>query len=297
MFTGEPAIRLSVFAGVLAAMLLWEQIAPRRTPAAGRLSRRLNNGALLIVGTLALRLAVPVLAVGAALWAQQRGLGLFNLTPLPALLTVPVSIILLDLAIYWQHRLLHAVPALWRLHRVHHADPDFDVTTALRFHPLEILASMAFKLALVVALGAPPLAVLLFEIILNAMAMFNHGNVALPTRVDALLRRLVVTPDLHRVHHSTQAAEQQHNFGFNLSLWDRWFGTWQDQPQAGHTAMQIGQPGWRTERDQMLDRLLLQPLQSDIEALSTAAAGEATETSGASDGARTRDLRRDRPTL
>lgn len=263
MLASEPAIRLAVFAGVLAALLAWEELAPRRTPAPERLSRRINNAALLIVGTLILRAAVPVLAVGAALWAAQNGVGLFNLLALPLAVSVPLAVILLDLAIYGQHRLLHAVPWLWRLHRVHHADPDFDVTTALRFHPLEILASMASKLVLVVALGAPPLAVLIFEILLNALAMFNHANIALPARIDSALRRLIVTPDLHRIHHSVVPAEQQRNFGFNLSLWDRLFGTLQAQPQAGHTAMQIGLPGWRDARAQRLDRLLVQPFQSD----------------------------------
>ena len=262
MLASEPAIRFAVFAGVLAAMLAWEQIAPRRVPAPNRLARRLNNAGLLIIGTLALRAAVPVLAVAAAMWAQAQGLGLFNLIALPALFSVPASLILLDLAIYGQHRLFHAVPLLWRLHRVHHADPDFDVTTALRFHPLEIIASMGFKLVLVIALGAPPLAVLIFEILLNALAMFNHANIALPAGVDRALRRIIVTPDLHRVHHSVLAAEQRHNFGFNLSLWDRWFGTLQAQPQAGHIAMQIGQPQWRDARAQRVDQLLLQPFKS-----------------------------------
>jgi sterol desaturase/sphingolipid hydroxylase (fatty acid hydroxylase superfamily) len=266
MLANEPAIRLAVFAGVLAAMLAFERIAPRRVPAPNRLSRRLNNAGLLIAGTILLRAGVPVLAVGAAVWAQAQGLGLFNLVALPTLFSVLASIICLDLAIYWQHRLFHAVPLLWRLHRVHHADPDFDVTTALRFHPLEILASMGFKLALVVALGAPPLAVLIFEILLNALAMFNHGNIALPAGVDRALRRIIVTPDLHRVHHSVLPAEQRHNFGFNLSLWDRWFGTLQAQPRAGHTAMQIGLPHWRDANAQRLDRLLMQPIKSDDQA-------------------------------
>lgn len=263
MLAAEPVIRLAVFAAVLATMLACEEWAPRRPPAVNRLSRRIGNAALLIVGTLILRAAVPVLAVGAAVWAQARGIGLFNSIALPAPVAVPASVILLDLAIYAQHRLLHAVPLLWRLHRVHHADPDFDVTTALRFHPLEIILSMGFKLVLVMALGAPPLAVLVFEIVLNALAMFNHGNIALPARVDRVLRRVIVTPDLHRVHHSVTPSEQRHNFGFNLSLWDRLFGTLQAGPQAGHGGMMIGLPGWRARRDQRLDRLLLQPFQSD----------------------------------
>jgi sterol desaturase/sphingolipid hydroxylase (fatty acid hydroxylase superfamily) len=256
----EPAIRLAAFAGLLLAMLIWERLAPRRAPAAGQSVRRLNNLAIVAVDTLLLRLAFPVLAVALAVSAQERGIGLLNTVALPTGVAVAAAVLLLDLIIYGQHRLFHAVPWLWRLHRMHHADPDFDTTTALRFHPLEILLSMLIKMAAVLALGAPPLAVLLFEIILNASAMFNHGNVALPAALDRALRRIIVTPDLHRIHHSARTAEMNRNFGFNLSVWDRWFGTLQDQPQDGHTAMQIGLTSFRSPRDQWLDRLLLQPI-------------------------------------
>ncbi len=256
----EPAIRLAVFAGVLLAMLLWERLAPRRVSAPGLGVRRLNNLAIVAVDTLLVRLAFPVLAVAMAALAQDRGIGLFNAVTMPAWIAVAVSVLLLDLVIYWQHRLFHVVPWLWRLHRMHHADPDFDTTTALRFHPLEIMVSMLIKLAAVLAIGAPPLAVLVFEIVLNASAMFNHGNVAMPAALDRALRRIIVTPDLHRVHHSVHGAEMNHNFGFNLSLWDRWFGTLQHQPRDGHIAMQIGLKAFRCPREQWLDRLLLQPL-------------------------------------
>lgn len=259
MLAHEPMVRLAAFVGVLAAMLLWEQLAPRRAPVAGQGVRRLNNLALVMLDTALVRLAFPVLAVGLASLLQQRGIGLFNRIALPDWLAITAAIILLDLAIYWQHRLFHTLPWLWRLHRVHHADPEFDTTTALRFHPLEILLSMAIKLAVVAALGAPPLAVLLFEIILNATALFNHGNISLPAWAERRVRLVLVTPDLHRVHHSVHGDETNCNFGFNLSVWDRWFGSLAAQPRDGHTGMVIGQPDFRDSRAQWLDRLLLQP--------------------------------------
>jgi len=262
MLANEPIIRLAAFAGVLAVMLLWEQLAPRRAPTAGNAVRRLNNLALVGIDTLVLRLAFPVLAVGFAAHMEQRGIGLFALLPLPHWLTVLLAIILLDLAIYWQHRLFHTMPWLWRLHRVHHADPSFDATTALRFHPLEIMVSMLIKLAVVAALGAPPLAVLLFEVILNATAMFNHGNVSLPPVLEQRLRWLLVTPDLHRVHHSIHGDEMNRNFGFSLSLWDRLFASLAAQPRDGHSNMTIGLKDFRAPRAQWLDRLLLQPFKS-----------------------------------
>jgi sterol desaturase/sphingolipid hydroxylase (fatty acid hydroxylase superfamily) len=260
LLANEPTIRFAAFAGVLLAMLAWEALAPRRTPAAPTALRRANNLALVAVDTLLLRLLFPVLAVGLAV--QMEGGGLLALVGLPRWLAVVVAVVAFDGAIYWQHRLFHAVPLLWRLHRVHHADPDFDVTTALRFHPGEIVLSMLFKLLLVLALGPPAEAVMIFEVLLNASAMFNHGNVRLPAAVDALLRRLIVTPDMHRVHHSVHADEMQRNFGFCLALWDRWFGTMASQPRDGHAAMRIGVPGLSARpRDLWLDRLLLMPAQ------------------------------------
>ncbi|MCB1748962.1 MAG: sterol desaturase family protein [Gammaproteobacteria bacterium] len=221
---------------------------PRRPASGARLPRWAHNLGLALGGTLLVRVMLPVGAVGVALLAQAYGLGLFNtLAGAPALAFV-ASLLLLDLAIYFQHRLFHAVPWLWRLHRVHHADPAFDVSTALRFHPIEIGLSMAIKAAVVIALGAPPLAVLVFEVGLNACALFNHANLRLPTGLDRPLRRLLVTPDMHRVHHSVVPAETHSNFGFNLSWWDRLFGTYRAQPAAGHTAMTIGNPDYHEPR-------------------------------------------------
>ena len=176
---------------------------------------------------------------------------------------VPVGVVLLDLAIYLQHVLFHAVPALWRLHRMHHADLEFDVTTGVRFHPIEILLSMGIKLGVVAALGAPAVAVLVFEVLLNATSMFNHGNVRMPARLDRVLRWIVVTPDMHRVHHSIAARETNSNFGFNLPWWDRLFGTYRAQPAAGHEAMTIGIEQFRDPREQRLDRMLTQPFRDD----------------------------------
>jgi len=261
----EPTLRLGIFAGVLALLLLLEQLAPRRTPHNPRTPRRLNNLALVGVSTLLLRLTFPLLGVGAALLAQSNNWGLLNQFPAPLWLALIASIIALDLSLYLQHRLFHAVPLLWRLHRTHHADPDLDVTTALRFHPLEIALSMLLKLAAITALGAPPAAVLIFEILLNAAAMFNHANLNLPLPLDRALRRIIVTPDMHRVHHSTRPDETNKNFGFNLALWDHLFKTYKSQPTLGHHAMIIGQPTHRTPRDQWLDRLLTQPFQKEKE--------------------------------
>jgi sterol desaturase/sphingolipid hydroxylase (fatty acid hydroxylase superfamily) len=262
MLTHEAAIRLAAFGGVLLAMLAWEQLAPRRAPTAPTALRRANNLALVAIDTLLLRLLFPVLAVGLAVQMDgSNGFGgLLSLLHLPRWLAVVLAVLIFDCAIYWQHRLFHAVPALWRLHRVHHADPDFDVTTALRFHPGEIILSMAIKLALVAMRGPPAEAVMIFEVLLNASAMFNHVNVGLPAGVDRNVRRLIVTPDMHRVHHSVQPAEMHRNFGFFLSVWDQWFGTALDQPRGGHRAMRIGVPCLSTTpRDLWLDRLLLMP--------------------------------------
>ena len=259
----EPMLRLGVFLGVLMAMVAWEVVAPRRRREIPRVIRWTNNLALVVVDTVILRLSFPILAVGLALIAEERGWGLFNALEVPRWLAVLLSILLLDLAIYLQHVLFHAAPALWRLHRMHrmhHTDLEFDVTTGLRFHPVEILLSMAIKLAVVAALGAPAVAVLIFEVLLNATAMFNHANVRLPKGVDRVLRRIVVTPDMHRVHHSVIPNETNSNFGFNLPWWDRLLGTYRAQPKAGHEGMTIGIEQFRTTRDLWLDRMLIQPL-------------------------------------
>jgi sterol desaturase/sphingolipid hydroxylase (fatty acid hydroxylase superfamily) len=256
----EGALRLGVFLAVLAAMAAWEIAAPRRRREIPRLLRWSNNLAIVALDTVIVRLGFPIAAVGLALHAQANGWGLLPALGLPDWAAFLLALAALDLAIYLQHVMFHAVPALWRLHRMHHADLEFDVTTGLRFHPVEILLSMGIKLAAVAALGAPPLAVLAFEVLLNATAMFNHSNVAIPPAVDRWLRLLVVTPDMHRVHHSVIPAETNSNFGFNLPLWDRLLGTYRAQPLAGHEGMTIGLAMFRTRRDLWLHRMLAQPL-------------------------------------
>jgi sterol desaturase/sphingolipid hydroxylase (fatty acid hydroxylase superfamily) len=260
IFAAEPQLRLGVFLGVLAIMALWELLAPRRRRDIPRVIRWSNNLALVVIDTIVLRLTFPILAVGLAIISQESGWGLFNFIDAPAWVAILVSVIVLDLVIYLQHVMFHAVPALWRLHRMHHADLDFDVTTGLRFHPIEIVLSMGIKLALVLVLGPPAVAVLIFEVLLNATAMFNHSNVRLPLIVDRFLRLIMVTPDMHRVHHSILPEETNSNFGFNLPWWDRLLGTYRAQPAAGHEAMTIGIEQFRTPRDQWLDRMLVQPV-------------------------------------
>ena len=255
----EPHIRLAAFAGVFLLMALWEFIAPRREHTIGRGWRWPNNLGAVAVNTVLLRVVFPVTAAGLALLVELRGFGFFNAVALPAWVAVVVSVIILDLAIYLQHVLFHAVPALWRLHRMHHADLEFDVSTGLRFHPVEILLSMLIKFTVVAALGAPASSVLIFEVVLNATSMFNHANARIPQNIDRVLRWLVVTPDMHRVHHSILARETNSNFGFNLPWWDRLFGTYRDQPAAGHEAMTVGIEQFREPRELGLDRMLIQP--------------------------------------
>jgi sterol desaturase/sphingolipid hydroxylase (fatty acid hydroxylase superfamily) len=241
-------------------MALWEVAAPRWRREIPRLIRWSNNLGVVVIDTLLVRLTFPIVAVGLALVAQERGWGLFNVFDVPAWVAFVVSILALDLAIYLQHVMFHAVPALWRLHRMHHADLEFDVTTGLRFHPVEILLSMGIKLAVVAALGPPAVVVLVFEVLLNATAMFNHSNIRIPAAIDRVLRLIVVTPDMHRVHHSIHPSETNSNFGFNLPWWDRLLGTYRPQPREGHEAMTIGIEQFRTRRDLWLDRMLIQPL-------------------------------------
>jgi sterol desaturase/sphingolipid hydroxylase (fatty acid hydroxylase superfamily) len=260
----EASVRLGCFVAVLGAMAAWEVLSPRRALSQRRSLRWTNNLALAAFGTLLVRIALPVAAVGVAEFTAQRGLGLLNALRVAPVWAFPISLVALDLVIYLQHRLFHAVPLLWRLHRVHHADLDFDVTTGARFHPLEILLSMLVKFAAVLALGAPAAAVLAFEIVLNATSMFNHGNVGLWPRVDRVLRLFVVTPEMHRVHHSIERLETDSNFGFSLPWWDRLFATYCAQPAAGHEAMTIGIDAFRDTRELGLDRMLLQPFRRDL---------------------------------
>jgi sterol desaturase/sphingolipid hydroxylase (fatty acid hydroxylase superfamily) len=245
-------------------MAIWEVLGPRRKQAIGRGLRWPNNLGVVAVDTLLVRLVFPTTAAGLALVAEAHAWGLFHAIALPAWVALVCSVILLDLAIYFQHVLFHAVPALWRLHRMHHADLEFDVTTGLRFHPIEILLSMMIKLAVVAALGAPAVAVLIFEVLLNATSMFNHSNIRMPLGLDRVLRWLVVTPDMHRVHHSIASRETNSNFGFNLPWWDRLFGTYRAQPAAGHAGMTIGIEQFRDPRELGLDRMLVQPFRGDV---------------------------------
>jgi sterol desaturase/sphingolipid hydroxylase (fatty acid hydroxylase superfamily) len=260
----EPIVRLSCFVGVLVLMVAWELLAPRRPQSITRLLRWPNNFGLVVLDTFVVRLLFPIAAVGIAFLAQTKGWGLFNIFSVPAWLAVAGAVLLLDLAIYGQHVTFHVVPFLWRLHRVHHADLEFDVTTGLRFHPGEIVISMLIKFAAVLLLGAPPVAALIFEVLLNATSMFNHGNVQLPLPLDRLLQFVVVTPDMHRVHHSLDRRETDSNFGFNLPWWDRLFGTYRDQPALGHDRMAIGIDRFRESRELWLDRMLSQPLRRDV---------------------------------
>lgn len=242
----EVPIRLGFFFGTFAIMALWEVAAPRRALTISKALRWANNLGLVVLNSLVLRLLFPAAAVGFAAFVQAEGWGLLSQLRLPAMAELLFALVVMDLAIYMQHVLFHAVPALWRLHRVHHADLDYDVTTGSRFHPLEIVLSMGIKFAVIAALGPSVAAVLLFEVILNAMSMFNHANVGLPQRLDRGLRLLLVTPDMHRVHHSIDDDEANSNFGFSLSWWDRLLGTYRAQPRHGHTAMTIGIRRYRT---------------------------------------------------
>jgi len=246
LLANEPAIRIAFFLGILVIMAAWEATAPRRWREISRRVRWPNNLGVVVANTVLLRLAFPVVAVGLALTAEARGWGLFNIIEAPVWLVLVGSLLALDLAVYLQHVMFHAVPALWRLHRMHHADLEFDVTTGLRFHPVEILLSMGIKLGVVLALGPPAIAVFAFEILLNATSMFNHGNVRIQSGLDRVLRWFVVTPDMHRVHHSIYPPETNSNFGFNLPWWDRLLGTYRAQPREEHEAMTIGIEQFRT---------------------------------------------------
>ena len=254
----EASIRLLAFLAAIVLLAFGEWLRPRRQVDGGW-RRRATNIGLVAFDTLLVRLLLPVLAVGVAYWAEQRDAGLLHAVALPSWLAFALGVLLLDVAIYWQHRILHRVPLLWRLHRVHHADLGFDFTTGVRFHPLEILLSLGFKFALIVAFGIGPLAVLVFEIALNLGALFTHSNLALPLRLDRVLRWLLVTPDMHRVHHSVHRDETDSNYGFHLSCWDRLFRSYRPQPRDGHTTMTIGLPQFREPRAQRLLALLLNP--------------------------------------
>ncbi len=248
ILANEVTIRLGFFFGIFAVMAAWEILAPKRALTVSKTVRWVNNLGLVFFNTFILRLVFPAAAVGMAAFASEQGWGLLNYYQVPFFVAIAVSVIAMDFIIYLQHVMVHAVPALWRLHRVHHADLDYDVTTGARFHTIEIILSMLIKFATIIVLGPPIVAVIIFEVVLNATAMFNHSNVSMPKGLDRVLRWFVVTPDMHRVHHSVEDDEANSNFGFNLPWWDRLFGTYRDQPRGGHQGMTIGIHNYRSTK-------------------------------------------------
>ena len=249
----EAAVRLSVFGGVFAAMALLEMLMPRKNRTQPRTTRWFTNIAVVVVDSAAVRLVFPILAVGVASYAAAQGWGLLTLVDLPFWLEVLVAAVLLDCAIYWQHVASHKIPILWKVHRMHHADRDIDVTTGARFHPIEIVLSMLYKFVVIILL------VFIFEVLLNGSAMFNHANWRMPLWADRIVRQLFVTPDMHRVHHSIHGNETDSNYGFNLSIWDRMFGTYIDQPRDGHDGMTIGLKEFQTDKPSSLLWCLILP--------------------------------------
>ncbi len=262
LLQNEAAIRLVFFLSTLIGMGIWEFVSPRRPRPVPRAERWFNNLGIVLINTLVVRILIPVLPVGFALVCEENQWGLFNLLDLPETLELIAAIALLDGLIYLQHIMFHAVPLLWRLHRVHHADLDLDVTSGNRFHPIEILISVGIKLCAVFLLGASAAAVIIFEVVLNGLAQFNHSNVYIPSRIDSLLRYFIVTPDMHRIHHSTRVSETNSNFGFNLSIWDRVFGTYRDQPRNGIQGMTIGLESLRDPNALSLAKLIVLPLKN-----------------------------------
>ncbi len=258
-FHSETYIRLGFFFGILVIMALWEVVLPKRALTVSKGWRWVNNLGIIVIDSVMIRLLTPAAALGMALAAQQKGWGLLNHFSVPEVPAVIIGILFLDMVIYLQHLMFHAVPLLWRLHMVHHADLDIDVTTGLRFHPIEIFISMGIKVAAVAVIGPPVIAVLAFEVLLNGTAMFNHGNVHMPGGLDRVLRLFVVTPDMHRVHHSVTIRETNSNFGFNFPWWDRIFGTYRAQPVAGHKGMTIGLAQFRDPKRLTLLHLLVLP--------------------------------------
>ncbi|CAM2915469.1 sterol desaturase family protein [Moritella viscosa] len=260
------ALRLTAFIGLFILLSIWEHYQPRRPLTVSKIQRWGNNIAIVMLNNLVLKLLMPFLAIDAAMLAERQLWGLTYFTNLNGsigtFIIIIFAIILLDAAIYFQHRLFHRVPALWRLHRMHHSDLDIDVTTAIRFHPIEIILSMLIKIAVIITLGVPVIAVVLFELLLNLTAMFNHSNIRLPAKIDRYMRNILVTPDMHRVHHSVNGHETNHNFGFCLPWWDHLFDSYQAQPKLGHQQMQIGLPYFRGPKECQVQRMLTQPFRN-----------------------------------
>jgi sterol desaturase/sphingolipid hydroxylase (fatty acid hydroxylase superfamily) len=259
----EAIIRLGTFFGILIAMATWEVLAPRLVLKTSKLVRWFSNLGIVFINTVSLRLFLPVLAIDIALKAQANGWGLLNNYHLPSWISIILGVLILDLIIYLQHMMFHTVPFFWQLHMMHHADLDFDVTTGLRFHPIEIFMSMGIKIAAIVVFGTSVMSVLIFEVILNGTAMFNHSNVRLPLNIDRILRLFLITPDMHRVHHSVTIRETNSNFGFNFPWWDRLLGTYRAQPAAGHEGMTIGLSQFRDKKRLTLPWMLALPFIGD----------------------------------
>ena len=260
----EQTIRLSFFFGVLVFVAAWEMIAPRRVLTDNKKRRWFTNLSLVVINTAVVRFSLPILPIGMAYMAQERGWGILNMINLPDWIRIILAVMVLDFIIYIQHLLFHFLPILWRLHKMHHTDLDLDVTSGNRFHPIEIVISIGIKLIAVTLIGPPALAVVVFEVILNAIAQFNHGNILLPEAADRWLRLIVVTPDMHRVHHSVIPRETNSNFGFNLPWWDRLCGTYRPQPELGHTGMSIGLKEFRDPEKLSLYRLIILPFAGKI---------------------------------
>jgi len=256
----ESAIRLAVFLAVFILLAIAEVFSPRRKLNYAKLQRWMNNIAISVINTVIVRISFPIAGVAATLFAQERQWGLLNQYSTPGWLNIVIFLLVFDLTIYWQHRLFHAVPLLWRFHRMHHTDLDYDLTTGNRFHPASILISSAIKLVLIIALGASAAAILIAELLLNVTSMFNHSNLKLPLALDTMLRKIIVTPDMHRIHHSTDNFEHNNNFGFNFSWWDHLFGTYLHNPKQPHETMDIGISGLQDKRSINCLWLLLQPM-------------------------------------
>ncbi len=259
MMNNHTEIRMSFFFGILLIIALWELLAPRRKLLFSKAVRWYSNLGIVFLNSLILQWIFPILAIGLAALGEQRKWGLMNNMDMPSGIEIIISILVMDCIIYIQHAMFHYLPLLWRLHRMHHADLDYDVTTGARFHPIEIMMSMGIKLATVAFLGPSAFTVLIFEIILNLTAMFNHGNIFIPEHIDEKLRLFVVTPDMHRVHHSVIRKETNSNFGFNFPWWDRIFGTYRAQPEEGHDNMTIGLNMFRDIKYEHLHSMLIQP--------------------------------------
>ncbi len=256
---GELFVRLGFFVGILIIMALWEVAAPRRPLTTSKAARWVGNLSLVLTGSILVRLIFPITLMGVAFLARQQGWGILNQLQLPFWFHIILGVLIFDFAIYLQHIMFHAIPIFWRLHMVHHSDMDYDVTTGIRFHPIEIILSMGIKMAVVLLIGPLPLSIPIFEILLNGTSMFNHGNVRYSTAVDSVLRLLVVTPEMHRVHHSTIRWETNCNFGFNFPWWDRLFGTYRPQPAKGHLEMTIGLDQYKDPKKLTLPWLIALP--------------------------------------